>query len=165
MVKRVRNISPGILYRGRYSCSRFFTLVEILLVIAVFTILFVISFKGLVESVRRTKNLRAFIELKQIQQMINLYYEDYRDYPPDLLTVELRNMKDPWGTLYQYQNYDLISNGARRKDRNINPLNSAYDLWSNGKDQKTNKQINAFYARDDIIMASDGGFIGLASDY
>ncbi|OGV45562.1 MAG: hypothetical protein A2017_12160 [Lentisphaerae bacterium GWF2_44_16] len=143
----------------------FFTLVEMLLVIAIFTILLVISFKGLVESVRRTKNLRAAIELKQIQQIINLYHEDYRSYPPDLAAVEVRNMKDPWSTLYQYQNYSLISNGARRKDRNLNPLNSAYDLWSNGKDQKTNKQINGFYARDDIIVANDGEFVGLASDY
>lgn len=150
---------------GIYNRSMFFTLVEILLVIAVLTILLVIAMKSLVDGVKRTKNLRASIELKQIQQVINLYQEDYKILPPDLATVELGNMKDPWGTLYQYQNYDLISKGARRKDRNLNPLNSSYDLWSNGRDLKTNKQLNAFYARDDIIRANDGEFIGLASNY
>jgi len=144
---------------------RVFTLVEILLVIAIFFIMFVLLLKNLGNILTRAKNLRAGIELRGVQQVVDLYKEDYKTLPPDLVILKLNKISDPWGTAYQYQCYDLIPPGKRRKDRNLNPLNSAYDLWSNGRDQKTSAQINAFYARDDIIRANDGGFIGVASEY
>ena len=45
------------------------------------------------------------------------------------------------------------------------PLNSLYDLYSIGKDGKSVPPLTAKASWDDIIMANDGGFVGLAKDF
>ena len=47
----------------------------------------------------------------------------------------------------------------------MNPLNSDYDLYSVGEDGLTQKPLNASNARDDIVRANNGAFVGLAEDY
>ena len=75
-------------------------------------------------------------------------------------------MKDPWGTPYQYISHDdKKGKGKWRKDHNIVPINSDFDLWSNGKDGQSSAPLTAKHSRDDILRASNGRFIGLASDF
>lgn len=45
------------------------------------------------------------------------------------------------------------------------PINSDYDLYSKGKDGKSQKPLTAAASRDDIVRAGNGAFVGLASDY
>ena len=52
-----------------------------------------------------------------------------------------------------------------RKDRNLVPINSDFDFFSMGKDRRSTAALTAQHSRDDIIRASDGGFIGLGADY
>lgn len=52
-----------------------------------------------------------------------------------------------------------------RKDRNLVPINSDYDLYSAGHDGATLPPLLAPVSRDDVIRANNGGFIGLASDF
>ncbi|MCK5254491.1 MAG: prepilin-type cleavage/methylation domain-containing protein, partial [Deltaproteobacteria bacterium] len=70
-----------------------------------------------------------------------------------------------WGNPYQYNDLNNIPPGLWRKDKNLVPLNSDYDLWSNGKDGKTNVALTAKASYDDIIRANDGAYIGLATGY
>ena len=53
----------------------------------------------------------------------------------------------------------------RRRDKNANPVNSDYDLYSMGRDGKSTAQFMAKHARDDIVRANDGRYIGLAEDH
>ena len=55
--------------------------------------------------------------------------------------------------------------GKLRRDRNMNPINSDYDLYSMGKDGETSTQLNSTKGKDDIIRALNGEFVGLASDF
>jgi general secretion pathway protein G len=55
--------------------------------------------------------------------------------------------------------------GQLRKDRNLVPINTDFDLFSRGKDGQTNFPLTAQRSRDDIVRANNGGYIGLASDY
>jgi general secretion pathway protein G len=55
--------------------------------------------------------------------------------------------------------------GKMRKDRFLVPLNSDYDLYSMGKDGDSRPPLTAQMSRDDIVRASDGAFVGLASDF
>ena len=55
--------------------------------------------------------------------------------------------------------------GKPRKDRFLHPLNTYYDLYSMGKDGKSQTPLTAKASHDDIIRANDGRFIGLASEY
>jgi general secretion pathway protein G len=52
-----------------------------------------------------------------------------------------------------------------RKDHNLHPLNSEFDLYSLGKDGRSSPPLTAQASRDDVIWARDGDFVGLASDY
>ena len=52
-----------------------------------------------------------------------------------------------------------------RKDHNLHPLNSEFDLYSFGKDGQSQSPLTAKASRDDVIWARDGGFVGLAEDY
>ena len=54
---------------------------------------------------------------------------------------------------------------AARKDGNLVPINTKYDLCSFGKDGKSKAPLRAKDSHDDIIYANDGGYIGLASEF
>ena len=55
--------------------------------------------------------------------------------------------------------------GDFRKDKNLNPLNTDYDLYSVGKEGATASALTAKSSRDDIVRANDGAFIGRGEDY
>ena len=87
------------------------------------------------------------------------------DLQPDLgLGAELP--KDPWGRDYQFLNFSAPgANGQIRKDHNLHPLNTDFDLYSLGKDGKSQAPLTAKASHDDVIWARDGAFVGLAEDY
>lgn len=75
---------------------------------------------------------------------------------------------DPWGNPYQYLPIDINpppNKGQVRKDKSLNPLNSDFDLYSMGPDGQTRLPLTTPTAKDDIIRAGNGSFIGIASDY
>lgn len=52
-----------------------------------------------------------------------------------------------------------------RRDRNMLPLNTDFDLFSIGPDRSSAAAITAPESLDDVIRADDGGFIGVAREY
>lgn len=52
-----------------------------------------------------------------------------------------------------------------RKDRFLVPINSDYDLYSVGADDKTRPQLQDRVSRDDIIRASNGAYFGRAANF
>jgi general secretion pathway protein G len=75
-------------------------------------------------------------------------------------------MLDPWGRPYQYLKFpDKKHPPNARKDRFLVPINSAFDLYSLGKDGATAAPLTAAKSRDDVVVANDGGYIGLARNY
>ena len=52
-----------------------------------------------------------------------------------------------------------------RKDQNLVPINSDYDLYSLGEDGDSKAPLTARASHDDIIRANNGNFIGLGEDY
>jgi general secretion pathway protein G len=52
-----------------------------------------------------------------------------------------------------------------RKDRFGAPLNTDFDLYSMGRNRESADLLSTPKSYDDIIRASDGGFVGLASDF
>lgn len=52
-----------------------------------------------------------------------------------------------------------------RKDRFLVPINSMFDLYSLGKDGESAPPLTAAKSRDDVIVANDGGYTGLAKNY
>ena len=76
--------------------------------------------------------------------------------------------KDPWGFDYRYLNFAADAPGVKgqiRKDHNLHPLNSEFDLYSVGPDGESRAPLTAKASRDDVIWARDGAFVGIARDY
>jgi general secretion pathway protein G len=52
-----------------------------------------------------------------------------------------------------------------RKDKNLHPLNTDFDLYSLGPDGESRLPLTAGPSRDDILRANNGAFIGRAENY
>ena len=52
-----------------------------------------------------------------------------------------------------------------RKDHNLHPLNTEFDLYSVGKDGSSSAPLTAANSLDDIVWARDGSFVGRAKDF
>ena len=144
-----------------------FTLVELMLVIVLGSILLGIAVPSYRGYVLRSQNSLAISDLGSIKLAIERYRLAHNDdLPASLADASVRALTDPWGNPYVYNVFaNLKGNGQKRKDRNLVPINSEYDLYSSGPDGESVAPLTAKTSQDDVILANDGAFIGKASDY
>lgn len=146
-----------------------FTLVELLIAIAILGLLAAIALPSYAQYINRMKTAKAVQFLADTSLKLGRYYGDHFAYPATLSEIGIdQSVLDPWGQPYQYLAIDIKpppNTGHVRRDRNLNPINSDYDLYSNGPDGRTQTQLMARFARDDIVRASNGGYIGKADDF
>ena len=146
-----------------------FTLVELLIVMAIISVLATIGFVKYSAFIERTKETKAVADLKEIARLIDDYKELHGKYPENLDELGRGTFKDPWGNPYQFVNIaedDKKGSDKQkaRRDRNQKPINTYFDLWSNGADGDYQQQVKGAKSRDDIIYAWDGDFVGLGKD-
>lgn len=60
---------------------------------------------------------------------------------------------------------DSTPQGHLRKDHALVPVNTDFDLYSKGKDGKSQSPFTAKASKDDIVRANNGGFFGLVANY
>ena len=143
-----------------------FTIVEILIVVGILGALAAIAIPKYADYRERVKVAQAIADLTAISLLINNYQLDARNYPPNLASVGNAGKLDPWGRPYVYLNLqDPKTKGQARKNKNLVPINSDFDLYSIGKDGESRAPLTAKASRDDVIRANDGGFLGLARNY
>ena len=144
-----------------------FTLIELVMVVAIVGVLSAIAIPLYGEYIEKAKIVRAVSEITTISKSITVYNLDNNSkYPQSLNEVGWGASKDPWGAPYQYLNIQTaMGKGNMRKDKFLVPINTDYDLYSMGKDGISTPPLNSKAGRDDIIRANDGGYIGLASDF
>lgn len=153
----------GLAGRGR---QRAITLIELLFVVAIVGIMIAIGIPLYNSYVDRTRVAQAESDIASIGFLISHFQVANGVFPDSLADVGNSGAQDPWGRPYQYLNLTTMKgNGQVRKDKNMVPINSDFDLYSVGKDGKTKGPLTATASRDDIVRASNGRFIGLASDY
>lgn len=147
------------------------TLIELILVIAVLGVIVTIAIPSYRSYIDKTDNALAVSQIVTIQSVIERYYLQNHRYPTTLQDIAnslADNGVDPWGNKYLYHNIADGGPGAKgiaRKDRRLNPINTQYDLYTMGKDGVTKNQVSNKDSLDDIILARDGRFIGLAADF
>ena len=144
-----------------------FTLAELLLALAIAAILATIAFSSYSGYRIRLDNQQAKNDILLIQIAIERFHSTHFNYPNQLTDLtDTIPLQDPWGHTYQYLNITTVKGiGQVRKDHNLVPLNTDYDLYSMGKDGKSVSPLTAKASRDDIVRANNGAFVGLASDY
>jgi general secretion pathway protein G len=161
--------AQGIRRLGRSVASkgcRGFTLVELLIIIAIIITLVTIATALYGSALNQSRMTKAIGDIKTIEGDITLFYLQNKRYPDSLADVGHGGRHDPWGSPYQYLSFaDVSGKGKMRKDRFLVPLNSDYDLYSMGPDGRSTAPLTAKASRDDIIRANDGGYVGPASGF
>lgn len=179
MIKRPRIICRSLQQSGAEISSRRrsdwsiarhslgVTLIEIFIALAIVGILSAVSVRLYDRYLYRADVAQAKLDIHSITLEIARYQLANDDeLPDDLATIGKGGLVDPWGNPYQYLNISAGNNlGNIRKNKNLVPINSDYDLYSKGPDGLSQGPLTAKASRDDIVRASNGRFIGVASDY
>ena len=142
-----------------------FTIIELMIALAIAGVIMMVAVPAYQDYGKRVEADQAVKDMIVIQFQIDDYELTNGILPNTLADIGMAGMEDPWGNPYAYTNYATNPPGARRKDKNLNPLNSDYDLFSMGEDGQTNKQIITPKSQDDIIRGRDGSFMGFAKDF
>jgi general secretion pathway protein G len=144
-----------------------FTLLELVVTAALIGTLSMIVIPRLFGYAERVRSTQAEVDIAEMDADLAQYGMDYNDLPDSLADVGLDGLVDPWGRPYEYLKILGVSPTppGQRKDHFLVPVNSDYDLYSVGPDGKTGAPFTAAAARDDIVRASNGSFIGPVSEF
>ena len=145
-----------------------FTLTEVLIAATIIIAIVAIALP-MFSTFKEQQNLAiAVSDLRGIDIYVSSYKVSNGEYPNALSEVPGADRKDPWGYPYQYlkiQGQETAVKGKMRRDKSTNPINTDFDLYSNGPDGMTSTQLNSKTGQDDVVRANDGGYFGLASKY
>ena len=148
--------------------SKGFGLLDLMVSLVVFSLLIALAVPTYNQFVDRAKNAAAIGDIGSLAVEIERFSVNNNDrLPATLDELPMEVPLDPWGNEYQYLNIRTAGpgNGAFRKDGNLNPLNSDFDLYSAGVDGESAGPLSASKSRDDIVRANNGAFLGLGEDY
>lgn len=150
------------LTRAHQKATNFrgFTLVELLMVIALIGILATLAIVNITEFKNSARISRCAGELRGLEKDIISFATEKGDYPTDLTVLASSIVSDPWGRPYVYKKTaDMLRTWIGE------PLNSDFDLYSIGIDHLTADEITDADALDDIIRANDGAFCGSSKKF
>ena len=149
------------------SRSAGLTTIELMVVIAIVAVLASIGIPKYQDYRERLLVSKAIIDIRAINVKVRNHMRDSQTPPNSLAEVGSGSDLDPWGRRYQYLRLQGVKGvaGKARKNKNLVPINTDFDLYSLGKDGQSQGPLTAKASRDDVILANDGRFVGLASDY
>lgn len=145
--------------------SRAFTLLELVLVVAIVGTISAIAVPSYIGHREKVLAQEALGHIISIDLSIQKYFVENGRYPDSLAEIGKDGMRDPWGNPYQYLN---VANDPHqnlcKKFQSQHPINTDFDLYSSGKDGRTNKNIGNAHSWDDVIRAYDGAYMGPVMD-
>jgi general secretion pathway protein G len=143
-----------------------FTLIEVTIALVIAAIIAFVAVPKYQDYRDRVRVYQAVADIGAMNVKLKARMDDTRAIPADLSEIGESGKLDPWGSPYVYRSLATkAAIGHARKNKNLVPINSFYDLYSKGKDGASVAPLTAAASRDDVILANDGGFIGLAKDY
>jgi general secretion pathway protein G len=141
------------------------TLLELVLVVALVALLGTIAIPTYRKIVERAHTHAAIAKIGELSLQIYRWETNAGRFPNSLAEAGLGTPLDPWQRPYVYVNIATASPGDVRRDKNLVPINTDFDLYSLGEDGKTATPLTAAASQDDVVRANNGGFIGSAKDY
>jgi len=119
---------------------------------------------GISGQLERTRIEQAKQEISRIESAVEAYRARHHELPGSLIELGSAVPLDPWGHAYEYVNFDARGTVGQRNYNGL-PVNSEYDLYSLGPDGRTDADLWSETARDDIVRARDGSFVGSAAEF
>jgi general secretion pathway protein G len=150
-----------------------FTIVELMVAVLIAGILVAVVVPSYSRYMDQMRVTHAISDIYSLQMTIETFLASNGSLPEDLADAGEGGFRDPWGNPYEYLR--VVDDGKKvkghpnvgqlRKDHQLHPVNTDYDLYSMGKDGKSASPFTAQISQDDIVRANDGAFVGLVSDY
>lgn len=141
-----------------------FTLVEVMIAVAIIGVLAGLSLTNYRLYIERVRVARAIVEIKGISLHLDTTENQGGVLPPTLAFLGL-SKKDPWGRFYVYRRIAGAPPALVRKDQFLVPLNRDFDLYSLGVDGLSKAKITDPESLDDVVRGANGAFVGLARNY
>jgi len=151
--------------RRQRRFTKGYTLLELALTLALLSLLVGFSIPAYRGYVERVNENRAIQEIAGLALELHRWKLNNGGLPANLAVAGLDGRNDPWGRPYAYLNIATAPANAVRKDKNLHPLNTDFDLYSLGRDGASQLPLTAQASRDDIIRANNGAYIGRGEDY
>jgi general secretion pathway protein G len=147
-----------------------FTIVELIMVMAILGVLATLAGSTLGEIRDNTKNARCVSEIRNIEKDIIAYASEKGSYPARLADIGRGNDLDPWGNAYVYVpagNPNVPPDPVGNRTSGGQPINSDFDLYSKGHDGITSDDgtMTEPKSENDLIRGNDGGFCDKAGRY
>jgi general secretion pathway protein G len=140
------------------------TLLELIAALAAVLVLTTLAIPGFTGYVDRSRVSRTIGDIGSVSLQLYRWQLNTRRFPATLAEAGI-DRTDPWGRPYEYTPVEGTPENQLRKDHNLHPINTDFDLYSVGPDGRTRRPLTAQDSRDDIIRANNGTFIGVAADY
>ncbi len=151
---------------GKIKSNKAFTVIEIAAGLMIVSLLYLTISPAIIASVNNAKTTTSSGEIGEMQLTIDDFFKKNGRFPDSLEEVFDEVPLDAWGNPYQYTNIaNSKGKGMLRKDKNLVPINSDYDLYSMGPDGQSAAALTAAISQDDIVRGRNGLFLGLAADY
>jgi len=146
--------------------NKAFTIIEFGVVVVIIGLFFMTFSPAMLKMVDSAKTSTTTEVIKEMETGIDDFYKKNGRLPDSLEEVFGEVPLDEWGNPYRYLNMAKEKgDGNKRKDKNLVPINSDYDLYSMGADGQTASPLTAVMSKDDIVRGRNGAFIGLATEY
>jgi general secretion pathway protein G len=140
------------------------TWLELMAILAALFLLASIAIPAFTGYVERSRVSRAVSDIGTTSLHLYRWERDKGALPATLAEAGLSGT-DPWGRPYVYVRSDGANKSQLRKDGDLIPINTDFDLYSMGADGESAASLPAQKSRDDVVRARNGDYIGLAINY
>src|SRR5262245_49186051 len=114
------------------------TLLELMVVAAIVVVLSMFAVPAFNNYVQRPRTARAIGDIGTISLQLYRWQLNTRSFPATLADAGI-TLTDPWGQPYEYMPVEGTPQNQLRKDHNLHPINTDFDLYSIGPDGNTQK--------------------------
>lgn len=141
-----------------------YSLMELMITLVIASLLLAVAIPAYNGYAERARYKAAIGGVGAIHIEAERFYLSHNRFPTSIDELGLRVVAiDPWGNNYVF--HPFTTNGDARKDHNSVPVNGPYDIYSKGPDGVSATPLTSTGGRDDVVMARDGAYIGIAKDY